>query len=147
MSDLERVTAEIEALHAFFVEWFTGTVPEADARFEAGLTARLDPDFVIVQPGGEELSGPTIVKGIRAAYGGSDGFRIAIRNVRVLRRIADVLVVMYEEWQVNARFSSPPNNGRLSTALFRDEGDRLRWLHIHETWLPEDVMTAGPYDF
>lgn len=27
------------------------------------------------------------------------------------------------------------------------EGWPLRWLRIHETWLPEVVMSAGPYDF
>jgi hypothetical protein len=27
------------------------------------------------------------------------------------------------------------------------EGSSLRWFHIHETWLPEVVMSAGPHDF
>jgi hypothetical protein len=27
------------------------------------------------------------------------------------------------------------------------EGSPLRWLRIYETWLPEVVMSAGPYDF
>lgn len=145
MPDLERATAEIEALHAFFVEWFTGAAPE-DA-FEGGFTRRFDPSFVIVQPGGEAYTMEQITGGIRGARGKSDGFRIAIRNVRVLRRDGDLLVVMYEEWQVNAQSSTPPNNGRISTVLFRDEGERLRWLHVHETWLPPEVMAAGPYDF
>ena len=28
-----------------------------------------------------------------------------------------------------------------------DQGERLTWLHVHETWLPSEVMAAGPYDF
>lgn len=147
MTDLERASAEIHALHAFFVQWFAGTTNDDEAVFEQGLTARLAPDFVIVQPGGQTLTADAIIAGIRSAYGGSDGFRIAIRNVRVLRRAGDLLHVMYEEWQLNARNSTPPNNGRIATVLFRDEGATLRWLHVHETWLPDDVMSAGPYDF
>lgn len=147
MSDLARATAEIESLHAFFVRWFTGGVPDDDEVFAAGVTQRFDPAFLIVQPGGQTFTLQQISAGLRSAYGKSSGFRIAIRNVSVTRRIADHLLVMYEEWQVNAHNSTPPNNARISTALFRDEGDRLRWLHIHETWLPPDVMEAGPYDF
>jgi hypothetical protein len=27
------------------------------------------------------------------------------------------------------------------------EIEALRWLHVHETWLPQAVMAQGPYDF
>ena len=59
------------------------------------------------------------------------------------------MLATYEEWQRNALASTPPDNGRVATVLFEDDRaeDRLRWLHIHETWLPEEVMAAGPYDF
>ena len=147
MSDLQRATDELEALHAFFVAWFSGSVAAEDAVFAQGLTDRLGDNFVIVQPGGAILSADGIAHGIRSAYGQSPDFRIAIRNVRVARREGDVLVVLYEEWQVNARNSTPPNNGRVSTVMFRDETTRLSWLHVHETWLPPELMRAGPYDF
>ncbi len=147
MRGSERVTQEIEALHAFFVAWFNGTVPETSTYFEAGLGQRLDADFTLIQPSGKLLGGKSIVHGIRASYGRSQGFRIAIRDVRVLRQMNDVVLAVYQEWQINARAAGPANNGRLSSVAFRDDGDCLRWLHVHETWLPEPEMTVGPYDF
>lgn len=82
----QRVRQEIEALHAFFVGWFSGALaPDA---FEEGFLRRFDSDLLLI----------------------------------------------------------PPDNGRVATVLFR-ETEPLRWLHIHETWLPESVQSAGPYDF
>lgn len=148
MSTFDDVRTELEALHAFFVRWFGGDVPATDDVFAEGLVDRLDPTFVIVQPAGQLMSKADIERGIRAGYGKSPGFRIAIRNVVVQRELADILVVTYEEWQRNAQASEPPDNGRAATVLFRREADgTLRWLHVHETWLPEKVMQAGPYDF
>ena len=55
-------------------------------------------------------------------------------------------VATYEEWQRNALASEPANNGRIASVLFATS-DALQWVHVHETWLPADVMAAGPYDF
>ncbi|MFT5397007.1 MAG: hypothetical protein ACI85N_002222, partial [Gammaproteobacteria bacterium] len=40
----------------------------------------------------------------------------------------------------------PPDNGRLATVIFK-KTDPLQWLHVHETWMPETVQAAGPFDF
>lgn len=66
--------------------------------------------------------------------------------MRLRQLSAKHVLVTYEEWQRHALASMPPDNGRLSTALF-DCADGLRWLHVHETWLPAAQMAAGPYDF
>ena len=42
--------------------------------------------------------------------------------------------------------STPPDNARVATVMFH-HADRLKWLHVHETWMPTEVMAAGPYDF
>jgi hypothetical protein len=31
--------------------------------------------------------------------------------------------------------------------LFRDEGSRLEIMHLHETWLPDDVLSASDFSF
>ncbi|MDJ0926806.1 MAG: DUF4440 domain-containing protein [Gammaproteobacteria bacterium] len=140
----QAVRNEVERLHDFFVSWFAGELPETS--LDAGFVDHLGPDFVLIPPGGIVLSRDDIAEAIRQSYASNPDFRIAIREVRIRQVLDDYLVVTYEEWQRNALQSSPADNGRLATALFR-RGPSLEWLHVHETWLPEAVMTAGPYDF
>jgi hypothetical protein len=143
--DLETIVREeIEALHRFFIEWFSGAAPESD--LEEGILNRLAPDLVFVPPGGSLLGRDALETGLRQGYGTNPDFRIAIRNVTVHRVLESHVVATYEEWQRNALASKPPDNARLATVLFENSRP-LRWLHIHETWMPEDVAAAGPYDF
>lgn len=140
-----RTKEEIEALHEFFVGWFSGRLPK-DV-FETQFLVRFDPDLLLIPPGGVLLSLDTFASGVESAHATNPDFRIAIRNVTVRRVFRNTVLATYEEWQRNALASTPPDNGRLASVLFDDEGDRLRWLHIHETSLPEDISRAGPYDF
>lgn len=141
------VSAEIVALHAFFVSWFGGHEPNPGSNFEQGLALRLDNDFVLIQPGGETLTRDALLAAIRTGHGSNPDFRIAIREVTLRRRFNEHVLVTYEEWQRNAKASRPSDNARVATVLFQTDADRLRWLHVHETWLPREVMEAGPYDF
>ena len=141
-----RVLDEIEALHQFFVDWFTGAVPASDAVFESEFLTRFDENFVLVPPAGTILDFSTLVSAIRETHGTNPEFRIAIREATIRRTWDNLVLVTYEEWQRDALASTPKDNGRITSALLQN-GDRLRWLHVHETWLPEAVMEAGPYDF
>lgn len=141
---LERVTAEIEGLHKFFVGWFTGALPEDT--FGESFLVRFSKDMVFIPPAGRFLGIEDLSNSVRAGYGSNPHFRIQIRNVRVHKVFDGHILATYEEWQRNALASTPPNNGRLATVIFTDS-DRLQWLHIHETWLPDSVIQAGPYDF
>lgn len=138
------VRGEIEDLHAFFVEWFSGR-HDLDG-FDAGFLSRFDDDFLLVPPVGTLLTLDQIAEGVRPAHDSNADFRIAIRNVRVRRRFDGHVLATYEEWQRNALVSTPPDNARIASVLFRDVRP-LQWLHIHETWMPESVARAGPYDF
>ena len=139
-----QARGEIESLHEFFVGWFSGKLPK-DV-FDAEFTARFDEDLVFIPPAGNQLGLQDLIQWIGGAHGNNPDFRIAIRNVRLHRELPEHIIVTYEEWQRNAIASSPPDNGRVSTAIF-EKGEQLRWLHIHETWVPPDQMAAGPYDF
>ena len=147
MTTHERVAAEIEALHVFFVQWFSGAIIEDESAFDQGFLSRLDPASVLIPPAGNVLPMAELASGIRSAHGSNPQFRIAIRNVQVRWEFGDHIVATYEEWQRNALASTPPDNGRVATVLFHDSAGTLIWRHIHETWLPENVMSAGPYDF
>ena len=127
---------EIEALHVFFEDWFTGRVADTDKAFER-CTGALAPGFEMVTPDGKSLDRDTALIGIRAAHGSHapDGFRIWLRAARV-RPVTDGLsIVTYEEWQTRKTVT----RGRLSTALLglRPEAPGgVEWLSVHETWLP-----------
>jgi hypothetical protein len=138
------VRDEIEALHAFFVGWFSGSLGASE--FESGFLARFAPDFLLIPPAGTLLDLAQLSDAVRSAHGTNPIFRIAIRNVTIRRQLDGHILATYEEWQRNALASTPPDNGRVATVLFRD-GRPLQWLHIHETWLPESIARAGPYDF
>lgn len=139
---VEVVAKEIEALHEFFVAWFTGSIAESE--FETGFMARFDPDFLLIPPAGIVLDRDGIASAVRDGYGSNPGFRIAIRNVRVRRVFEGHVLATYEEWQRNALASEPPDNARLATVLFADTRP-LRWLYVHETWMPAE--SAGSYEF
>ncbi len=141
------VAAEIEALHRFFVDWFTGAVPAEAVLFERRFLQRFDPSFVLIPPAGTTLSLDALADAIRGTHANNAAFRIQIREVQVRVATADLVLATYEEWQKDAKASTPPNNGRAATVLFRREPDRLRWLHVHETWLPDAVMQRDSFDF
>jgi hypothetical protein len=146
----DQVRAEIEAMHEFFVGWFTGKLANDDDVFQRGFARRFDPAFVLIPPAGNLLPLAGLTKSIRSAHDSNREFRIAIRDVVLRRELRDVVVVTYQEWQRNAKASTPANNGRISTALLRPEAvapGGFAWLHIHECWLPPAIMQAGPYEF
>jgi hypothetical protein len=140
---LERVTDEIEQLHAFFVTWFNGTAVDSDDVFDRGFVDRMAPQGTLIQPGGERKQLGDLAEGMRRAHRSSPNFDIRVRNARLEHVTPELVIATYEEWQRGAINSEPPSNGRLSTVVFLRESERLRWLHIHETWLPSDVAAKA----
>jgi len=145
MTKLENdVRAEIEALHRFFVCWFNGTI-EKEA-LEANFGARLHPDMHITFPDGNTLDRGTLLGGFANAHASNPAFRIDIRGVKIVHEGVDTLLVSYEEWQIGAKSSEKPNTARISTALISKQQPFV-WFNIHETWLPDDTVSADPFDF
>lgn len=140
----EAVRLEVERLHGFFVGWFNGTIPKT--AFEADFLDRMSKDLAYILPGGNRLGLDELAPAIREGYGSNPKFRIAIGDVQVRWVFDGHVLATYVEWQRNAMASKPPDNGRISTVLFKGP-EPLKWLHIHETWLPAEKMSAGPYDF
>lgn len=132
---------EIESLHAFFVDWFTGeTAKDTHDRVERALGS----EFEMVTPSGTRREYADVVDSIRDGYDDreSDAFDIEIRNVETRYSVDDHALVRYEEWQ------ETPNEttGRLSTVLFENDPDApggVVWLDLHETWL-DGPSSDGP---
>ena len=140
----EQIRLEVERLHVFFVGWFNGTI--AKDTFDSEFFDRMGEDIEYILPGGVRLGRDELGPAIRNEYGSNPDFRIAIGDVKVQRAFDDYVLATYVEWQRNAIASKPADNGRISTVLFKGP-EPFTWLHIHETWLPEDIMVAGPFDF
>jgi len=128
---------EIEELHAFFVAWFNGAVPDSDASW-ARVSDALAPRFVLIAPSGQRFDRESILAGIRGRYGThgpSADFAIWTQDYQARHVGAGQALVTYEEWQRR----DGGERGRLSTAAFlADERapNEVCWLHVHETWLP-----------
>ena len=145
VSDLQDdVREEIEDLHRFFVAWFNGTAQPEE--LDEVFVPRLDDAAHYVTPDGHRLGRDALIAMLRQAHGGNPDFRIQVRDVEVRRQLGEHLLVTYTEWQKGAKASRPSDNARVTTALLTG-AKPFRWLHIHETWLPEAVRAQGPFDF
>lgn len=138
-----QLREEVIALHDFFVGWYNASLPES--AFDTEFMARLDDGFTIIMPSGARLDHETLVSSMRASYGKKPGSHIEIRNVCLLQATGGIAVAQYEEWQYNQQASPGVGSGRISTVIF-SLGDKLQWLHVHETWLPEDIVQANDFN-
>lgn len=137
---------EIERLHRFWVDWFTGQLEESPNVLEEHATGRFSDDFSMVNPLGRLVSKPQLVIGLNHAYNTHPAdFEIHIHNVQVLQNLTeDLKLVSYEEWQRTGNKTT----ARRSTALLRIvEETTIEWKWVHETWLegkgPNDDEVAA----
>lgn len=128
---------EIVELHRFFTEWFTGVLPDTDATWSA-FENTLAPGFVLVSPDGMVLEREPLLASLRpmhGSHGAEAGFNIGIRNFTCRHVGTRSVIVTYEEWQT----LHGEEKARISTAVFERNPampNRVRWLAVHETWLP-----------
>ena len=146
----EAAKSEIERLHAFLSGWLNGTLANTDAVFRDGIEDRLHADFFNIQPAGRLLTAPELLEALRAGWGKSPDFDIRIRNVRIHTVIEDARLILatYEEYQRGAQNSDRAENARFSSVLFQSNPNgQLTWVHIHETWLPEEKHDPALFAF
>ncbi len=132
-----QCAAEIQRLHDFFQAWFTGSVPNDAANFQAFHVA-MDEEFTIIGPDGQLREMSALSAGLRAAYGKEPTIRIWTEQCQLLRKLDDTILCTYEEWQQITTGDKQETTARLSTVLFRRVAAAphgLAWLHVHETWL------------
>jgi hypothetical protein len=131
---LAKIVREIEALHDAFAAWMG---PGGDSAVFARFEAALAPEFTMVGPGGQRLDRTGVLDMLRsraAAFG--PAFAIRIEGAVLLAAGAGFVAAGYDEIQSNR----PGPLRRRATALFRPDPagpNGLRWLAVHETWLPD----------
>jgi hypothetical protein len=136
-----KIRQDVEDLHDFFVGWYNGTLPES--AFETEFAARLDPAFTIIMPNGVELDHDALSFAMRDSFGKNPGFRIEIRKLRLVHASEATAVATYEEWQYLGPDEADYTSARISSVVF-SRSDRLKWLHVQETWLPEEIIIENP---
>ncbi len=149
-SQQAQIQAEVIQLHEFFVDWFNATCVQTDEYYHANFESRFVDEFEIIMPSGQLFTTEMLFSQLREVYGSSTQFKIQIRNVQTRDVSSDLIVTTYEEWQKNALNSEPADNGRISSGLLKKDDaapNGVRWLHLHETWLPADIIQADPFDF
>jgi hypothetical protein len=127
---------EIEALHAFFVSWFTG----ADVRLDFRLCEdAFGPDFEMVSPDGRRHTRSAVVARLRQARGTAHGaFDIVVLGTRKIWSAREAISMGYVERQLRDGQST----SRRSVALLTQDMSAPRgmlWHSLAETWMmPED---------
>lgn len=138
--DIEQsCRTEVAELHAFFAEWFGGSRPDTDEAF-ARFADALASSFTMVVPDGRTVPRDAVLKAVRDSHGWG-ATTIWIENHVLRFSNAGVALVGYEEWQTR----DDATRGRASTAFFAVDPaapNGVRWMHVHETWLPDERPEA-----
>ena len=135
-----RVLEEVESLHKFFEGWFSGALSKSE--LEPEFLCRFDPGFVLIPPTGRVLTLEELAAGLLASYGTRPDLRISIRNVKVRSVSGGHILATYEEWQQSGLAPEQVQNARITTAVFDSVGP-LKWIHVHETWIPVDCAVQS----
>lgn len=125
---------EIKGIHQFFEDWFNARLEQTEANF-ARFTDTVADNFHIIGPNGQMTARLTLVDVLWKAHGQRPGVRLWVENIRLHYHLHDLLLVTYEEWQQQDENTT----SRLSTVLFQETPDGLRWLHVHETWFGKRI--------
>jgi hypothetical protein len=134
MSD--SIINEVIDLHRFFEAWLSGAVDKSREEYQRFEIAMAD-DFVMVPPDHDLLPRDVIMDIFWGEHGSrTSPFRIEIRNTVARPLPGSLYLVSYEEWQF-----TPEQSGRVSTALMQDSDSGVKWLSVHESWLPEHRPT------
>ena len=131
---------EIRKLHHIFVTWFRGEKPLPDLK--ADLRERMLPNFSHVAPNGHMVKGrDVLIHYLSDKYQCYQDrvFRIDVYNVQLLWSSGNKFLASYEEWQSwdssDESDEEKQQFGRLSTCLLERKNNKLRWVHVHETWM------------
>lgn len=139
----------IHNIHAFFTDWVSGRCPGDAGTFRHNALDHISDDLVAIFPAGRAFGKKDFEGYMSGIYSSNPDFRIMIRDLRVTHNDGKTAVVNYHEWQRNAKDSDQPNNGRITTMVVgaKPSGDGVEILQVHETWLPEEIVAAGNFDF
>ncbi len=144
-----QIETAIHDIHEFFTDWVGGRCPGDAETFQRNALDRISDNLIAIFPAGRRFGKEDFNGYMSSIYGSNPDFRIKIRDVRVTHLNDGMAVVNYEEWQRAAKDSDRPNNGRVTTMVVGEKrsGEGIEILQVHETWLPDEVVAAGDFNF
>lgn len=124
---------EVYACHVRIESWFHGQ-EDATPALLTTLLGKFAPSFSMVNPGGVALTYDDLQQFLAGMRGARPSVRIEVTPPVVVAESDDYCVLRYEELQ----HMDDSLLHRTSTAVFAtDENGGARWIHLHETWMPE----------
>lgn len=128
-------TREIVELHDAFEAWFLGNLADLGR-----VDRALHDTFTFVDPYGGTSDREGTMADLHAGRAHTTALKITTSDHRVVFESDTVVVAEYvEQHQLAQR-----TNARRATVVFTRDADApngLRWLRVHETWLPEPAET------
>lgn len=132
-----KYATEIQELHQFFQDWFTGSIAQTEENFSR-VTSGMSEHFALISPDGTLADYPTVIGWLRGGYRSRPNFRLWTDKIVVRHQTEGLALATYEEWQeIDGKI-----NARLSTTLLQDKAaapNGVVWLHVHETWLAKEA--------
>lgn len=125
----QLISNEIEGLHNFFQQFFTGEIQQDTiSRFSLVL----EDNFSLITPGGQLITRENILAMVKQSYDSRKNMRIWTNDIVTRSLSNNLYVTTYQELQ---EIEDGTKTVRLSTAIFRIDEAKVTWIHVHETWV------------
>lgn len=125
----QLISKEIKGLHNFFQQFFTGEIQQGTInRFEEVL----DDNFTLITPHGQFTTRHDILAMVKQNHNSRNQMKIWTNDILTKTLSKDLYLATYQELQ---GMEDGSKTIRLSTAIFRVEGSKVIWIHVHETWM------------
>lgn len=125
----QLISNEIEGLHNFFQQFFTGEIQQDTiSRFSLVL----EDNFSLITPGGQLITRENILAMVKQSYDSRKNMRIWTNDIVTRSLSNNLYVTTYQELQ---EIENGTKTVRLSTAIFRIDEAKVTWIHVHETWV------------
>ncbi|MEZ2586371.1 DUF4440 domain-containing protein [Kluyvera intermedia] len=122
---MNRYIQEVIDAHVLIENWLGRGEGSADA-----LMHRFSADFTMIPPSGTRMNYQAVSAFFQGAGAYRPGLKIVIDNAAVLSEWDYGATVVYQETQ---HLPGKPATQRWSTAVLRQQEDKIIWLHLHET--------------
>lgn len=143
--ELER---EVLEFHRLYCAWLRGEHDDPERVLQEQWIPRCHPQLAFVMPGGSILTFDDLLPIFEEAHGSNPAFATDVRAFTLLHADRGSALVRFEEWHRGSLNTPRPDNGRLSSVLFTLEGsERVRWRHLQQTWLPDELVREEPFEF
>lgn len=120
---MHQLYDEVVRHHDHLADWLSGAAgPELLETF----TDAHHPDFTLITIDGDRLDLAALTNGLQKAHSAVPGLQIGIEEFEVALSTEQVAIVRFLE-----RHSTGAS--RRTTAVLVPDGDRVRWLSVHET--------------